>query len=222
MTALEKRKEEQEELLQSRKNRILQAAFNLFSEKGIDTIAMTDIAKKAEIGVASLYRYYETKDEIAIRTAIWAWQQQANTVLPVINNPDFQKYTGIEQLRIMCNVFVELCKTQAQFLSFVYFFDSYAIRQHIDSERMKDYEQEIGLVQNLVTSAIKKGFEDKTINEKYKNSENKLYFTLMHTLFSTSQKLSLSGNMLEMDKVISPADQMEFLINLILSELQAK
>ena len=78
MTAKEKYLEEKDELKNSRITRIYESAFALFSEKGIDTIAMTDIAKKAEIGVASLYRYFETKDEIAIRTVIWSWEKQKN------------------------------------------------------------------------------------------------------------------------------------------------
>ena len=67
MTPKEKHQEEQNELKTSRINRILESAFNLFSEKGIDTITMNDIAATAEIGVASLYRYFETKDEINVK-----------------------------------------------------------------------------------------------------------------------------------------------------------
>ncbi len=49
MTPKEKHQEEQNELKTSRINRILESAFNLFSEKGIDTITMNDIAATAEI-----------------------------------------------------------------------------------------------------------------------------------------------------------------------------
>ena len=76
MTAQEKLAEERDGQKNARIERILLAAFSLFSHNGFDTIAMTDIAKDAEIGVASLYRYFATKDEIAIRTAIWAWENQ--------------------------------------------------------------------------------------------------------------------------------------------------
>lgn len=222
MTATEKRKEEQEELLQSRKNRILESAFELFSEKGIDTIAMTDIAKKAEIGVASLYRYYETKEEIAIRTAIWAWKKQELNIMPNMESPDFINLDGFHQLKSICNVFVTFCQTQIDFLRFIYFFDSYAVRQHIPTKRMTDYESEIYKVQEIVIQAINKGFDDGSINPKYKNKETELYITIMHTLFSTSQKLSVSGFMLEMDKIYSPASQMNFLIEILLSDLKNK
>ena len=85
---------------------------------------------------------------------------------------------------------------------------------------MKDYENEISFVKDFVVQAIQKGLSDKSIKKEYENQENILYFTVMHTLFSTAQKLSLSGDMLEMDKVVSPDQQMKFLINLILAQLK--
>ena len=95
MTAKEKFIEEKDEMKQNRKNRILESAFDLFSQKGIDTIAMTDIAKNAEIGVASLYRYYETKEEIAIRTVIWAWEKQKEIINPQFSSEEFEKVNGL-------------------------------------------------------------------------------------------------------------------------------
>lgn len=221
MTAAERRKEEQESLLQSRKNRILESAFNLFSEKGIDTIAINDIAKKAEIGVASLYRYYETKDEIAIQTAIWAWKNQKAEILPKIENDEFSQKNGFEQLKFILNHFINLTETQKDFLRFIYFFDSYAVRQHIEAKRLMDYESEIIFVKELVLKAIDKGIEDKSISCKYKDSKDLLYFSIMHSLFSTAQKFSLSSSMLEIDKNTNPTSQLDFLINLILTDLKS-
>lgn len=219
MTALEKRKEEQGTLIQERKNRILKAAFDLFADKGIDTIAMTDIAKTAEIGVASLYRYYETKDEIAIRTAIWAWQKQIDFFTEDLKSPEYEKLTGIQQISKILGLFVKLYETNHDFLRFIYFFDSYAVRQQISTERLAEYEQTIGLVQNIVKNAINKAIKDKSINQEYKDREDELYFTLMHTMFNTSQKLSLSLGMLEMNNVVSGSKQLILLSELLIKSL---
>ena len=45
-------------------NHILEQGFELFSKEGIDNVTMNNIADKAEIGVASLYRYFSTKEEL--------------------------------------------------------------------------------------------------------------------------------------------------------------
>ena len=76
MTASEKRKEEQQENRQKRETVILDCAYQLFASQGIENTAITDIAEKAEIGVASLYRYFKTKEEIAILCGVIAWEKQ--------------------------------------------------------------------------------------------------------------------------------------------------
>ncbi|MBQ2529151.1 MAG: hypothetical protein II547_02740 [Treponema sp.] len=52
------------------------------------------------------------------------------------------------------------------------------------------------------------------------SSDDELYFTIMHSLFSLCQKLSLSGEMLEMDLAVKPDRQILLLIEMILSALK--
>lgn len=220
MTPFEKYNEEKDELKAARMGRILSAAFDLFSVKGIDNVAMTDIAKKAEIGVASLYRYYETKDEIAIRTIIWSWKLQKDEFIPFINDEAFKQKTGIEQLKTELEVFPKILQTQPAFLRFIYFFDSYAVRTQISKERLADYEKMILSIQEIVVASIKKGIEDGTISEEYKNSEDVLYFALTHTMFSAAQKLSLSADMLQMDSFVNGAKNLQNLLSLLLKGIK--
>ena len=220
MTPKEKHQEEQNELKTSRINRILESAFNLFSEKGIDTITMNDIAATAEIGVASLYRYFETKDEIAIRTAIWAWNKQKENILPDLQGKDYEALTGYEQIKKIFDMFVELYDTQSTFLRFVYFFDSYINRQKISYERLFDYEGMIATVQDVVANAISKGINDGSIKKRYEDHQKDLYFTTMHSLFSMAQKLSLAANMLAMDSAVNGTEQMKLLAQMLLEVLK--
>ena len=221
MTPKEKHQEEQNELKTSRINRILESAFNLFSEKGIDTITMNDIASTAEIGVASLYRYFATKDEIAIRTAIWAWNKQKEVILPALQSDSYESLTGYEQIEKIFKMFVDLYDKEKTFLRFIYFFDPYINRQKISFERLFDYEGMIALVQDIVANAITKGIADGSINQEYAGQQKDLYFTTMHSLFSMSQKLSLAGNMLAMDSAVDGTLQMKLLAQMMLKAIKA-
>lgn len=220
MTAKEKLNEDRDEMKLIRMNRILESAFSLFSDNGIDTIAMTDIAKKAEIGVASLYRYYETKDEIAIQTAIWAWNKQKNMLLPEVKSSEFEAFSGIEQFGFIIDLFIQLFEQRQDFFRFIYFFDSYVVRTKIMPERLTEYEQIIMSVQAVVKKSLEKGIQDKSINNKYKENLDGLYFSLMHSIFSITQKLSLSGNMLNMDTVITGKKELEILKDIIIGGLK--
>lgn len=220
MTAKEKYLEEKDELKNLRITRIFESAFALFSEKGIDTIAMTDIAKKAEIGVASLYRYFETKEEIAIRTVIWAWEKQKNILIPELEQDEYKKLPGLNQLNRILNLFIYLYENQSDFLRYIYFFDSYAVRTRINPERLIDYEKIIESIKEYVINAIEKGIEDKSINEKYTKQKEVLYFTVMHGMFSTAQKLTLSGHLLNMDNLVAGITELHCLSDLLIEGLK--
>ena len=134
MTAKEKYKEEKDKLKNSRISRILESSFELFAEKGIDNVTMTDIAAKAEIGVASLYRYFATKEEIAVQTSIWAWERQKANILPQLITDNFNNANGITQLSIIFSMFIKLYENQVKFLRYIYFFDSYAVRIKMEKQ----------------------------------------------------------------------------------------
>ena len=220
MTATEKLAEERDELKNARIERILLSAFSLFSHNGIDAIAMTDIAKNAEIGVASLYRYFETKDEIAIRTAMWAWESQKKVILPILDAPDYEKLEGYSQLDQILRLFFKLYETEPDFFRFIYFFDAYVVCQQISPERLLPYQEVILSVQKIIADAIHKGLEDGSIAAHYRECEQELYYSIMHTIFSTSQKLSLSGRMLEMDEENDGVLQLQLLGKILLDGLK--
>ncbi len=220
MTAQEKLAEERDGQKNARIERILLAAFSLFSHNGFDAIAMTDIAKDAEIGVASLYRYFATKDEIAIRTAIWAWENQKKMILPILDDSGYYNKKGIDQLSEIFELFCKLYQSVPDFFRYIYFFDAYVVCQKIDSERLLTYQEVIQSVQIIIGNAIHKGITDGSISSDFKGNEKQLYYSLMHTLFSASQKLSLSGKMLQMDEINNDVQQLRLLGKILIGGLK--
>jgi len=220
MTPFEKYTEDKDSIKAQRMNRIMEAAFNLFSEKGIDTITMNDIAQKAEIGVASLYRYYETKEQIAIKTTIWAWEKQKEIILPLLLENDYENHNGLEQLKKIISLFIKLYESQPDFLRYIYFFDSFAVRSKINKNSLIDYEAVIRSVKEFLSKAIAKGLKDNSISQAYKDKEDYLYFTLMHTMFSISQKLALNENFLSMDKKNHGKAELEMLSNILIKGIK--
>ncbi len=59
-------KERREREKQARREQILTAARELLHKKGINAASMNQIAKKAELGVATLYSYFKNKEELFI------------------------------------------------------------------------------------------------------------------------------------------------------------
>lgn len=52
------------EVVQEKREKVLEHALELFLEKGIDNISMNDIGKTSQVSRATLYRYFENKETI--------------------------------------------------------------------------------------------------------------------------------------------------------------
>ena len=218
--------EETEELLEDENGksvtvaRILDSAFELFAARGIEPVTMEDIAQKAKIAPAPLYRYFESKDNLVVRTATQAWITQMEDVLPNIVKPKYTNSTGYAQLEQIFILFVKLYEKHQDFLRFIYLFDAFAVKEKIHKDQMTNYESKILLVKEIISVAIQKGIEDGSINKKYAKAGDALYFTLIHTFFSTAQKLALSGNLLDMDSQMNGAKQLTLLADILLDGLK--
>ena len=67
MSTFQKLREEERE---TRKNLIVEAAMELFSQKEFHKIGMRDIAKRAGISAAAIYRYFPSRDDVFIEALI--------------------------------------------------------------------------------------------------------------------------------------------------------
>lgn len=200
--------------------KILDAAFSLFSTKDIESVSLEDIAKKARVDEKTFGQLFETKQILAVHTATYEWKTLMDGVLPSLLKPKYKNASGFEQLETIFSLFVKLYKDHMDFLRFIYLFDSYVIKERIPRESMVNYEATILLVKQIISEALEKGIVDGTINEKYHGYGDILYFTLMHTFFSSAQKLALSGRMLDMDTKMNGAAQLTLLSQILLAGLK--
>lgn len=211
----------------ARKRVIVECAFGMFAEKGIDNISMNDIAEESGIGVASLYRYFQTKEELAIEVATYAWNIEKAVFTGVFSSEQYGALDGFNQISELLEVFEDALVTQRSFFSFVYYFDSFIKKENVQSDRLTEYEAAIAETNMIVVHALEKGINDGSIS--FRESENEvlakastqeMFITMMHSLFCLAQKLSISGELLSQDKTVEERRQIEILINMILVALK--
>ena len=219
----ETRKEKKDSRIQA----IIECTFGLFSENGIENISMNDIAVASKIGVASLYRYFQTKEELAIEVAIYAWNLELSVFNEVFTSKKYEALSGYEQLKELLEVFADALVTQRSFFSFVYYFDSFIKKEKVSAEKLREYERTILGTNTIVVQALDKGITDGSISFSGSNNEvlssastQEMFITMMHSLFCLAQKLSISGDLLAMDEIVGARKQIEILINMLLVSLK--
>jgi AcrR family transcriptional regulator len=65
---------------QARYDRVITAATDILSEGGQDAVQMKDLAERAEISLATLYRYFPSKDYVLLAVALSRYQAAVRKV----------------------------------------------------------------------------------------------------------------------------------------------
>jgi AcrR family transcriptional regulator len=178
----------------------VQAARDLFLERTIDQVKMTDIADRAGIGVASLYRYFETKEAIAIAVATLLWQEIKDCYLPGLESPCFRQKSGIDQIRGILDVYAQLLKSHRPFLRFLSDFDAFCLQSGIPKEALSDYERSINDFYRPYLAALERGKQDGTVAAQAE--PELLYLTVNHVMLSLLKKIT-QGEILAQDAGIA-------------------
>ena len=83
-----------------KKERILTAAAQTFSQKGFSRALIADIARKAEVGKGTVYEYFDSKEELFLAVFEWYMQQvgiQAQVSLTAIGGTASERLTALAQ-----------------------------------------------------------------------------------------------------------------------------
>lgn len=202
-----------------RSARILTAALKLFCEKGIEDTSIEDVAKEAGVGPATIYRYFETKAELAVQSGIAYWQKVSADYLEELAAEAYQKGSGKAQLERIFAIFLRIFTEEFDFLRFLQEFDVFVQKYHVSRQHLAEYENTILNLKVYVTDALEKGLQDGSL--KFAYSVDEIYFSVMHTMLSLMQKLASNGKILSSDECIGLSLQVKIAGELLVKGLSA-
>ncbi len=196
----------------------IETAAELYLSRGIDDVKMTDIADKCEIGVASLYRYFGTKQNFTVKVASYIWERQMALFEGVYDSDYYHAKNGIGQIEELLKVFHVLHQAHSDFLRFIVSFDSYITREGITKAELHEYNATVLNTMTLMESAAQKGIADGSVRRDV--DIRLFYFTVTHSLMSLCQKLA-AGSLLESDELASSSDEVLMAIKMFTDYISA-
>ncbi len=204
---------------QQREKKILEAAMALFCEKGLEETSIDEIAGRAGVGSATIYRYYETKAQLAIQSGVEYWKKIAQKYLNVTEIKGYSDMTGLKQLECIMDALVMIFEEERGFLKYLQEFEVFVRRYEIDMERLAAYEESIMSLKPRVTDALEKGLQDGTLSFEW--SPNEVCYSLAHTAFGVMKRFAWNGSMLELDSQVELILQVKIAIKLLIRGLTA-
>ena len=177
------RNQEKDAIEMAAKNqRILEEGFRIFSERGIAGVTMTDVAKAAGIGIASLYRYYTNKQELVLTIATWAWKNYFTEQTEKMDRIDRQNITAAQNMVFFLEAFLDLYRNHKDLLRFNQFFNVFLQSEQISAERRQPYNKVIASLEERFVRIYQKGQEDGTLRNDV--SEGEMFSTLVHLMMA--------------------------------------
>jgi AcrR family transcriptional regulator len=201
------------------KQRVVEISCGLFCEKGINNVKMTEIAEKADVGVATLYRWFVTKDRLVILSGIFVWNTFSSYLEGVFTSQVFMKKNGYGRISDLLGLVYAAYKGTPQYLRFLRDFDSYVSNEHISQKDLSEYEESVLQLRVPAREAYLLGLKDGSVREI---DFDVFYFSAARTLMAFAQKLLCSGKILKSDSVIDPDLQFRSMIDVFLYYIKAK
>ena len=197
-------------LKETKINYIVDIATDLFMCRSVNEVTIRDIAISAQVGEATIYRYFGNKQNLVMQAAM----KLQNIVSEGFFRLEKGK-NGYEKLALFYESYYDIYKKHPDFYKFLNEFDAYiAVEQ---SEDMNPYESAIDQYKNFYMEAYQLGLKDGSV-KKQKDIEM-FYFSTTHALLELCKKLAYKKAVLNQDTKIEKDSEIKCLIDIILGSI---
>ena len=191
-------------------NFLVDMATDLFMTRSISEVTIKDIAVAAQVGEATIYRYFGNKQNIVVQSAM--------KIQGIVSTDFFnleKGHNGFEKLSVFYNSYYEIYIKHPNFYKFLNEFDAYVSVE--DSSITNPYETAIDAYKAVYMEAYELGLKDGSI--KKQDNIEMFYFSTTHALLELAKKLAFKKAVLNQDTRIEKTSELQCLINIILESL---
>lgn len=195
---------------------IVACAARLFLCKGIERIKMVDIAREAQVGVATVYRHFSTKARIAVLAATLLWSQFNERLMHLVESQEFLACNGFDRLHLLLDTYCDAYARHSDFVAFVDEFDHLVLAGQLNKSDLDEYGAGIDSFYVVFEDAYRLGRSDGSIVRDVEFRP--FYLSLAHALIGVAEKLH-RGEIIPSDDFSTGLEEMNSLINMALWSL---
>lgn len=196
--------------------KIVEAAKELFTERGLNDVQMKDVAERAGAGVATVFRYFPKKDELIVEVAIRSLDAVEIEFQRIVS----MKSSAYERLEQLLDTLLDAQKAeQYKSARFREAFESYASFRSDPLPEIDRYLARQRQIMDSLEPLIKDGATDGSINHSI--SIKPLIITVINSYSSFTNNVALKSSISYLDKDIQPETQQQVLKKILLDYCKA-
>ena len=191
-------------------NFLVDMATDLFISRSIQEVTIRDIAVSAQVGEATIYRYFGKKQELVVQSAM--------KLQGIVSSGYFKlddKLNGYQKLEAFYLSYLNIFDQHRNFYKFLSEFDAYMSTENKDV--LNPYEDAIDQYKSAFMKAYQQGLKDGSVKEQ--ENIDLFYFSTTHAILELCKKLALKA-VLNQDLVIEKLGEVRCFISIVLSSLK--
>ncbi|AUD14424.1 MULTISPECIES: TetR/AcrR family transcriptional regulator [unclassified Planococcus (in: firmicutes)] len=197
-------------------DKIVEAAKELFTERGLNDVQMKDVAERAGAGVATVFRYFPKKDELIVEVAIRSLDAVEAEFQRIIS----MKSSAFERLEQLLDTLLDAQKAeQYKSARFREAFESYASFRTEPLPEIDRYLARQRQIMDLLEPLIQDGQRDGSINSSI--PAKPLIVTIINSYSSFTNNVALKSSISYLDEDIQPETQQKVLKKILLDYCRA-
>lgn len=208
-------KEKDAAQMAQKRRRILEESFRLFSQRGIETVTMPEIAEAAGVGRSSLYRYFSAKSDLVVAVSTWKWEEYVRAQQAANPAAELANLTAAEHLERYLEMFLDLYRNQRDILRFNQFFNIYIRNEKPSQKQMSPYMDMVGRVMAGFHNVYDKAKADGTVRTDI--SEAAMISSVFHIMLAAVTRYAV-GLVYLVEGAGKPEGELLLLKNAILRE----
>ena len=198
-----------------KRQNMIETAYRLFSERNIDSVSMPDIARECGYGIATLYRYFNSKTALVIAAGTWAWESFVASNNIRLDAAGFEHMDAAGEYEAYLDTFLDLYRNHRDLLRFNQFFNIYIAGADAKPELMKPY---MDMIEGIITwfhSIYAKAESDGTLRTDI--SENDMFTFTIHIMLAAVTRYAV-GLVYTPDEETGNERELRALRNMLLKE----
>lgn len=122
-----------------RKEQLMEAGFRLFSQYGIENVSLQRVADAAEVGVATLYNYYQTKVKLVIAISGKIWGDLWKEILEEKGPEIFESFTAYQYIEFYTDQIIRIYRERPEILRFSNNYKNFISREKVKGEALAEH-----------------------------------------------------------------------------------
>ena len=172
----------QKESKNKKNEKIINTAFRIFVEKKIEPVSITEIAEKAGVGRATVFRYYPTKVDLAIAVCSAKWKEYLDELDAKRPLSSIGDIPAIDRFTFTLDSYIDMYRYHKDLLQYNDNFNHYVTHEGVREEQLEEFHASLYSVDTRLEWMYEKAKEDHTFRTDIPREE--FFRVTVHTMMT--------------------------------------